>query len=174
MRMNSWFIMLEQNTGVWLAAGTFTIGILVVGLVVLWINLLSFKRKFKQLMRGAEGANIEQQLQAHLTELKAYRETAEANRIRMTKIEENLTQCVQYVGIKRYNAFEDMGSRLSYSIALLDGQLDGIVLTGIYGRHESTTYAKGIRRGLSEQHLSVEEMDALQMAKEQQMMRKKP
>ena len=172
--MNSWFIMLEQNTGVWLAAVTVAMGLLLLGLAVLWINLLSFKRKFKQLMRGAEGENIEQQLQAHLAELEAYRETAEANRINMTMIKENLTQCVQYVGIKRYNAFEDMGSRLSYSIALLDGQLDGVVMTGIYGRHESTTYAKGIRRGLSEQQLSVEEMDALQMAKEQQMKRKKP
>ena len=172
--MNSWLIILEQNTGVWLAAGTVIMGFLLVGLAVLWIKLLSFKRKFKQLMRGAEGENIEQQLQVHLTELKAYRETAEANRIKMTFIEENLTQCVQYVGIKRYNAFEDMGSRLSYSIALLDGHLDGVVMTGIYGRHESTTYAKGIRRGLSEQHLSVEEMDALQMAKEQQIKRKKP
>ncbi|MDW7672283.1 MAG: DUF4446 family protein [Bacillota bacterium] len=171
--MNPWFIMLEQHTGVWLAAAIGAIMLLLLGLVVLWINLLSFKRKFKQLMRGADGANIEKQLQEHMAELKTYRESAESNRIQMTILEENLKHCVQYVGIKRYNAFEDMGSRLSYSIALLDGQLDGVVMTGIYGRQESTTYAKGIRRGLSEQHLSVEEMDALQMAKEQQMKREK-
>jgi hypothetical protein len=82
MRMNPWFIMLEQHTGVWLAAAIGAILLLLLGLAVLWINLLSFKRKFKQLMRGADGANIEQQLQEHMAELKAYRETAEANRIK--------------------------------------------------------------------------------------------
>ena len=107
----------------------------------------------------------------HIKEIIDVNLSCEENKNRMTVIEERLQQCVQYVGMKRYNAFEDMGSRLSYSIALLDDHLDGVVMTGIYGRYESTTYAKIIHHGHSEQNLSVEEMDALQMAKEQQKKR---
>ncbi len=142
-------------------------GVLLLILVVfLWVHLLSFKKRFKGLMRNAQGENIEQLLKEHLLAVKAHQELAEQNRARMSVLEEHLRQCVQYVGIKRFNAFEEQGSRLSYSIAFLDDYLDGIILTSIYGRHESTTYAKQIRHGQAEQHLSVEEMDALLMAKE--------
>ena len=172
--MTNLLVFLEQNTETWLAVSLASAVFLFLLVVVLWINLLSFKKKFKQLMRGAAGENIEHLLQEHVAEVSAHRQLAEEIKTRMTVMEENLRQCVQYVGIKRYNAFEELGSRLSFSIAFLDDHLNGIILTGIYGRHESTTYSKMIHHGHSEQHLSVEEMDALQMAKEQQKTRKKP
>lgn len=169
--MNQWFLTIQQDITFWM---TLSLGIslfLLLLLIVLWVNLLSFKKKFKQLIRGADGNNLEKQLQSHLEDVALYSKKAEENQERMAVIEERMQQCVQYVGMKRYNAFEDMGSRLSYSIALLDDHLNGVVMTGIYGRYESTTYAKIIHHGHSEQNLSVEEMDALQMAKEQQKKR---
>lgn len=169
--MNQWLLTIQQDMGFWLTVSLAVSLVLLLFIIVLWINLLSFKKKFKQLMRGADGTNLEKQLEQHLEDVNLYTKVAEENKNRMTVIEERLQQCVQYVGMKRYNAFEDMGSRLSYSIALLDDHLDGVVMTGIYGRYESTTYAKIIHHGHSEQNLSVEEMDALQMAKEQQKKR---
>ncbi len=169
--MNQWFLTIQQDITFWM---TLSLGIslfLLLLLIVLWVNLLSFKKKFKQLIKGADGNNLEKQLQSHLEDVALYSKKAEENQERMAVIEERMQQCVQYVGMKRYNAFEDMGSRLSYSIALLDDHLNGVVMTGIYGRYESTTYAKIIHHGHSEQNLSVEEMDALQMAKEQQKKR---
>ena len=68
-----------------------------------------------------------------------------------------MKKCVQKVSIIRYKAFEDVGSDLSFSIALLDENNDGIILTGIYGRNESTTYAKPIDKGISRYDLSEEE-----------------
>lgn len=165
--MTNFLHLMEQNPGQWLLVALAVGGILFLLVIVLWINLLSFKKRFKQLMRNASGDNIEQLLKEQLAEIKGHRELAEENRSQMAVLEDKLRQCIQYVGINRYNAFEDQGSRLSFSIAMLDESLDGIILTGIYGRHESTTYAKKISRGHSEQNLSIEELEALQMAREQ-------
>ena len=49
----------------------------------------------------------------------------------------------------RYNAFDDMGSQLSFSLALLDDFKNGIVLTSIYGREDTVTYCKEIKDGTS-------------------------
>jgi hypothetical protein len=61
----------------------------------------------------------------------------------------------------RYDAFEDMGGRLSFSAALLDDHGDGIVLTSINGRTETRTYAKPILSTESEYNLSEEERAAI-------------
>jgi hypothetical protein len=53
------------------------------------------------------------------------------------------------VAVVRYDAFGDMGGRLSFSAALLDANGDGLVLTSIHGRSESRTYAKGVAAGES-------------------------
>lgn len=172
--MNQWLLTIHQDLAFWMTVSLAVSLVLFLLLIVLWVNLLSFKKKFKQLMKGTDGSNLEKKLQSHLEDVAVYEKTAEENKVRMAEIEKRLQDCVQYVGTKRYNAFEDMGSRLSYSIALLDNHLDGVLLTGIYGRYESTTYAKMIHHGHSEQNLSVEEMDALQMAKEQQKKRNQP
>ena len=78
--------------------------------------------------------------------------------------EEALKGCVNKVAIMRYKAFEDVGSDLSFSIALLDSHNDGIVLTGIYSRQDSTTYAKPIDKGISRYELSEEELHVLNEA----------
>jgi hypothetical protein len=68
------------------------------------------------------------------------------------------------VAVVRYDAFGDMGGRLSFSAALLDEAGDGLVLTSINGRTETRTYAKGIAAGRGEQKLSPEEQEAISAA----------
>lgn len=65
------------------------------------------------------------------------------------------------VALVRYDAFDDVAGRLSFSLALLDDDGDGVVLTAIAGRAESRLYAKGISRGSGEQPLSPEEGQAV-------------
>ena len=72
--------------------------------------------------------------------------------------------CVKKIAIKRYKAFEDVGSDLSFSVAILDSYNDGIILTGIYSRQDSTTYAKPIDKGISIYNLSEEELCVLNEA----------
>lgn len=71
---------------------------------------------------------------------------------------------VQRFGLIRYDAFEDMGGRLSFSAALLDDHGDGLVVTSINGRTETRTYAKPIKRLDSEHNLSSEERAAIDAA----------
>ena len=83
----------------------------------------------------------------------------------LNSLKKNMYYCVQKVGIVRYNAFDDVGSDLCFSVALLDNNDDGIVISGLYARDSSTTYAKPIARGKSKYALSAEEIKALDIAR---------
>ena len=73
-------------------------------------------------------------------------------------------QALQRFALVRYDAFEDMGGRLSFSAALLDAQGDGFIITSINGRSETRTYAKPVRNLSSEHNLSEEEREAIAIA----------
>lgn len=68
------------------------------------------------------------------------------------------------VALVRYDAFDDVVGHLSFSLALLDDDGDGVVLTAIAGRTDSRLYAKDITRGSGEQQLSPEEEQAVAAA----------
>jgi Protein of unknown function (DUF4446) len=71
---------------------------------------------------------------------------------------------VRRVGLLRYDAFEDVGGRLSFSCALLDERGTGVVLTSINGRQETRVYAKPVNGGTSSHNLSLEEEEAIRRA----------
>jgi hypothetical protein len=72
---------------------------------------------------------------------------------------------LRHLAVVRYDAFNDMGGHLSWSLALLDDGGDGVVLTSIHGRSEARTYAKNISSWTSQQQLSPEEEEAVTHAK---------
>jgi hypothetical protein len=71
---------------------------------------------------------------------------------------------VRNVALLRYDAFEDVGGRLSFSCALLDDGGNGVVLTSINGRQETRVYAKPVQQGASSYNLSLEEEEAIRRA----------
>ena len=71
---------------------------------------------------------------------------------------------VRHVGLVRYDAFEDVGGRLSFSCAMLDDGGDGVVITSINGRQDTRVYAKLVRDGRSGYNLSAEEEEAIRQA----------
>ena len=75
-----------------------------------------------------------------------------------------LSDALRHVAVVRYDAFGDMGGRLSFTAALLDDAGDGLILTSIHGRNEARTYAKGVTGGSSEMSLSPEEQQAIDAA----------
>jgi hypothetical protein len=72
---------------------------------------------------------------------------------------------LRHLAVVRYDAFQDMGGLLSWSVAILDDSGDGVVLTSIHGRSDARTYAKTVSAWTSEQQLSPEEQDAITHAK---------
>jgi hypothetical protein len=71
---------------------------------------------------------------------------------------------VSHLALLRYDAFEDVGGRLSFSCAMLDAEGTGVVLTAINGRQETRVYAKPVREGRSTYNLSSEEEEAIRQA----------
>ncbi|MEV0796320.1 DUF4446 family protein [Kribbella sp. NPDC050281] len=72
-----------------------------------------------------------------------------------------LRETLQHLAVVRYDAFGDTGGKLSWSMALLDDQGDGVVLTSINSRADARTYAKEIKAFASEAKLSPEEEEAI-------------
>ena len=122
-------------------------------------------------MRGMEGAKREQLLQSHITEVRQLRgQVAD-----LTQQVEELTAvsriCVQKVGVVRFRAFEDTGSDLSFAVALLGSEDNGVVLSSLFGRTESRVYAKPVEHGVSSYLLSSEEQEALNKAEKQTLIK---
>jgi hypothetical protein len=97
-------------------------------------------------------------------ETSAMRADLEALRGDLQVTRGDVTDALRHVAVVRYDAFGDMGGRLSFTVALLDDAADGVVLSSIHGRSESRSYAKGVKAGASEQSLSPEEQQAIELA----------
>ncbi|AKL97362.1 hypothetical protein CACET_c39360 [Clostridium aceticum] len=139
--------------------------VLVILLVINYNITDNLREKYKRLVKGSSGKNIEGILVDHIERVEGIQEEFKQLNSKLDVLENRMSFSMQKVGIVRYNAFDDVGSDLSYSIALLDGNNNGIIVTGIHSRVETVSYAKPIKDGKSNYHLSVEELQALERAK---------
>jgi hypothetical protein len=83
----------------------------------------------------------------------------------LAEMRTDLADAIRHVAVVRYDAFADLGGRYSFSLALLDDDADGLVLTAIHGRSDTRTYFKGVRGGVSDDPLSPEEQRAITLAR---------
>ncbi|SHI14927.1 DUF4446 family protein [Sporanaerobacter acetigenes] len=120
--------------------------------------------KYNALVKDVDGVNLEQLILETLKEVDEIKLDCDKLEKQYLELDSRLRFSIQRVGVVRYNAFADLGSELSYSIALLDDELNGLILTSIYGRENSTSYTKPIVKGKSKYALSVEEMQAIDRA----------
>lgn len=132
--------------------------------LVMTKSMGKLKDKYRKLTRGINNDNLENIVLNYMDKIDEVQQENKQLKIENEELREKLKTCIQKVSVVRYKAFEDVGSDLSFSVALLDENNDGIVLTGIYARTESTTYAKPIDQGISRYDLSEEEKDALKKA----------
>lgn len=140
-----------------------TVLVIILLLVIISVlrSLNHLESKYRRLMRGANGKNIEELVVNNLKVIEQAKQETEYVKQMYKSVDERLRQCIRKVSVVRYRAFEDVGSDLSYSIAFLDENTNGVIMTGIFGRNESTTYAKPIDNGISRYDLSLEEKLAL-------------
>ena len=139
--------------------------ILLLLIITMMAKLSSLNKKYKKFLEKlGNGNNIEEDLETYMYRVeKVEKQNAEiANYVKT--LDEDLTRCIQKVGIVRYNAFKDTGSDLSFTLALLDEHNDGVVLNGIYSREMSNIYAKPVENGESSYTMSEEEKLAVQKA----------
>ena len=153
----------------------YNLPIIILILVILFIILTIFsitllvsnsrmRKRYNLLMKDADKSSLEDMIRSYQRKIDtSYVDTKLA--IEELKLLSNqINHCIQKVGVVRYKAFEDIGSDLSYSVAMLDNKNDGVVITSIFVRNMSTSYAKPISKGTSKYALSDEETFAMNKA----------
>ena len=137
--------------------------------LLIWIGFLSFRlnklqRRMFTLTWGAEEVDVLEAVSEHIRKVEEASRRQDRIIREQQRINERLGRTLQKVGLVRYNAFDDIGGELSFSLSLLSDEGDGIVLSNIRGRNESMVYAKRIEGGRSKVTLSEEEEEAVSRA----------
>jgi hypothetical protein len=135
--------------------------ILLVLVLVLLKSINNLEKRYRRFMRGVNNKNLEELVVGYLDKIDEAKQGSDKLMELFNNLDKRVKGCIQKTSLVRYRAFDDVGSDLSFSIALLDENNSGIILTGIYGRHESNTYAKPIDKGISRYDLSEEEQQVL-------------
>lgn len=157
-------ITIFNNYSIYIVAGlSGLVLILLFSVCITRSKLKKLQRRFENFM-SKDDLNLEELLGQYTNNINALMESNKEIKESMSQVEEHLGDCVQKVGVVRYNAIANTGADLSFAIALLDKQNDGVVLNGIYSRDGSYTYAKPISNGESTYNLSDEEIEAIQKA----------
>ena len=145
------------------------LSIISVILIVLYItNKIKIKKvenRLNNLVKNiGNGNNIEEILNKHMKSIEEVIVENKDIKQYIQSLNNNLSQCIQKVGMVRYNAFKDTGSDLSFTLALLNNENNGVVLNGIYSRDGSNIYAKSIIKGESKYKITPEEQEAINKA----------
>ncbi|WMJ80084.1 DUF4446 family protein [Clostridium sp. MB40-C1] len=140
---------------------------LLIGMSIMAKSINRLEAKYRKLTRGVNNKNLEEVVVEYLDNIDSVKADTEEIKKQQEELSENLRGCIQKVSVMRYKAFDDIGSDLSFSIALLNDDNDGVILTGIYGREDSTVYAKPVDKGISRYDLSEEEKQVLRESSNQ-------
>lgn len=142
----------------------FAIFILFISIIILQYKYKKSMENYTNLVRGVKGIEIEELLTNINEDILDITNKVYLNQESIKKINTKFSFAIQKIGFVRYDAFRDMGSELSFSIALLDEFKNGFVYTSIYGRDNTFSYGKPIKNGASKIPLSAEEMLAIDRA----------
>lgn len=145
--------------------------VLVVLIVILFFMVISAHMKYTRLktsynsfMRGKDGKNLEESIFDRFEELDHLTEATLKNRQEIRKIKEEMLSNFQKVGILKYDAFHEMGGKLSFALTLLDGNNSGYIINSMHSREGCYNYIKEIVKGESYIELSEEEAESLERA----------
>lgn len=128
------------------------------------VKIKNLRAKYNKFMNGLSDASIEDVLEDCIYKINRSVEKNKELEYQLNEVKRNMYYCIQKVGVVRYNAFDNVGSDLSFSIALLNDNDDGLVLSSLYARESSSTYAKPITGGKSKYAMSAEELKAIDIA----------
>ncbi|MGA8533222.1 MAG: DUF4446 family protein [Candidatus Tumulicola sp.] len=114
---------------------------------------------------GGEGGGAAARLHELEAAQSADRDAAERLAVRVAELEALAVRDVSKIGFVRYNALDDTGSDLSYALALLNREGDGVLLSSIYSRDDTRTYGKAVSRFKPAANASEEELQAIERAR---------
>lgn len=138
--------------------------IMLVLLIFLLIRYNQLNVSYQMFMKGKKAESLEEEIGALFNDISTLKSSTEKNRKDIKKIIENLSECYQRVGIVKYDAFKEMGGKLSFSIALLNDSATGFIINSIHSSEGCYVYTKEIVNGECAISLGDEEKKALTLA----------
>lgn len=142
--------------------------ILIVVLFVLYVNLTvkynKLQSSYNTFMKGRNGKTLEDSLKEKFGEVDSILKVTKQNRADIKELIKREDKNFQKTGIVKYDAFNEMGGKLSFAVALLDSHNNGWILNAMHSREGCYTYIKEIIKGESYIELAEEEAEALDKA----------
>ena len=132
--------------------------------IVALCKAAKLKKKYRSFMEGADGKSIESLIHEHLDEIESIRAVGEKNSAAVKDIYEKLQYTFQKVGIVKYDAFHEMGGKLSFALCMLDKVNNGYIINVMHSNNGCFAYIKEVVDGKSYIELGDEENQALQQA----------
>lgn len=155
---------LDRQPGAALAILAVAAGLMALLLLYLLGSVVMLRRRYSFLLRHEDTQDLGVVFAALQRKVEAMEEDLKQLRDDVAALRKQADRCIQRVGLVRFDAFEDVGGEQSYALALLDAHDNGVVLSSLYSRSDSRTYAKGLRAGRGTHNLSDEELRAIREA----------
>lgn len=128
------------------------------------MKLTRFLKRYRIFMRGKDAVSLEKAFAQKFLEVDHLTEVTKNHANEIAKMKEILSRTTNKIGIVKYDAFPDVGGKLSFALAMLDESNTGFVLNAIHNREGCYTYVKEIVKGESYIVLGQEEKEALRQA----------
>lgn len=148
----------------WSVLAVVTTLVLLVWTITLHLRLRALGRRYRALLTSLTGGDLEDTLLEYLKIAREANDRSLYCQEVVDALQTSLQRPLQRQGLVRYDAFEGIGGRLSFSLALTDATGEGFVLTSVYGRDGCRVYVKSLRDGASDSTLSEEEREAVRLA----------
>lgn len=145
----------------------FVLGVLLIVLIYmvkLSMKMTRFMKKYKMFMRGMDGASLERAFANRFNQMDILEENSKNHMEEIRKLKEVQSITLNKTAIVKYDAFKEMGGKLSFALAMLDEDNNGFVMNAIHSREGCYTYVKEIVKGESYIVLGEEEKEALRQA----------
>ena len=160
--------MIEQYLGFssdYIIIGLAVLVLIMIILLIVFITQMSkLKKRYKIFMVGEDARSLEDTLIYRLEQVDELIEENAANERNIDAIFKNMQGCFQKFGLVKYDAFNEMGGKLSFSLCMLNENNTGYIINAMHSREGCYTYVKEIIDGNSIIQLAEEEEQALQQA----------
>lgn len=159
---------IESNLELVLIGVAIAAALLLVLFIITIVNLVQIsklKKKYRKFMDGEDAQSLEKTISDHLAEINGLISSSNENEKNIVQLKNQIQFAFQKVGLVKYDAFQEMGGKLSFSLCLLNEKEDGFIINAMHSREGCYTYIKEIIAGNCVIILSDEEKEALEMAK---------
>lgn len=138
--------------------------ILLLIVIIFCVNLAKLSKRYKKFMGGKNAKSLEKDIMGLYEDNRLIKASMEKNRKDIENLYRKLEGTFQKIGIVKYDAFDQMGGKLSFSLALLDENDNGFILNSVHSAEGCYSYTKEIKNGLCDISLGDEEKKALDLA----------